>query len=100
MVLVRLDEGTCTAYPTNVRIPEIPPMSVTATQLRNNVYKILDEVLESGTPQEVLRHGRKLLIVSAGPPDRRLDNLPKNQFRNCSFDELVATSWEDSWNAE
>ncbi len=71
---------------------------LTATELRGNIYRILDEILESGRAQEVVRKGRKLLIVPAEPKRRRLDNLPRKKITNCTFDELVATSWEDSWN--
>ena len=38
-------------------------MRVTATKLRQNVYAILDEVLEKGIPVEVERKGKILRIV-------------------------------------
>ena len=38
-------------------------MRVTATKLRQNVYAILDEVLEKGIPVEVERKGKILKIV-------------------------------------
>lgn len=38
-------------------------MSLTASKLRENVYRILDEVLATGTPVEVERNGRLLRIV-------------------------------------
>ena len=44
-------------------------MRVTATKLRQNVYAILDEVLEKGTPVEVERKGKILKIV----PERKKD---------------------------
>ena len=40
-------------------------MRVTATKLRQNVYAILDEVLEKGIPVEIERKGRILKIVPA-----------------------------------
>lgn len=71
--------------------------AVTATELRSNIYQILDEVLESGIAREIARKGRKLLIVSSEPKRRRLEDLPRRKVTNCTFDELVATSWENSW---
>lgn len=65
---------------------------ITPTQLRQNVYRILDEVLESGRPTEVVRNGRKLLIVPEEPRRLRLRELPKRQIMNCTLDELVATT--------
>lgn len=38
-------------------------MAVSASELRRNVYPLLDEVLESGTPLEIERRGRRLRIV-------------------------------------
>jgi hypothetical protein len=71
--------------------------TVTATELRTNIYRILDEVLDSGVAQEVVRKGQKLLIVPAEPKRRRLDDLPRRKITTCTFDELVDTSWENSW---
>ncbi len=71
--------------------------TVTATELRSNIYRILDEVLDSGRAQEVVRKGRRLLIVPAEPKRRRLEDLPRRKITTCSFEELVATSWEHSW---
>ena len=74
--------------------------AVTATELRTNVYRILDQVLETGVPQEVARGDKKLLIVPANPRLRRLKDRPRRDGLNCSVDELVATSWEKEWNPD
>jgi hypothetical protein len=37
----------------------------TASRLRENVYRILDEVLETGVPVEIERRGK---ILRIGPP--------------------------------
>jgi hypothetical protein len=50
-------------------------MKVTATALRRNVYAILDGILESGIPVEVVRKGKVLKIV----PEKKgskLDRIP------------------------
>jgi len=54
------------------------PQPITATQLRANVYRILDHVLETGEALEVMRGGSKLLILPATVHEaRRLkDRLP------------------------
>lgn len=71
--------------------------TVTATELRRDIYRILDEVLDSGLAQEIVRKGRKLLIVPAEPKRRHLEDLPRRKVTTCTFDELVATSWEHTW---
>ena len=74
--------------------------SISATELRANVYRILDRILETGEAQEVIRNGSKLLILPATRQLRRLDGRPKRNALACSVDELVATSWEKEWNPD
>lgn len=38
-------------------------MRVTASKLREDVYRILDHVLETGLPVEIVRHGKVLEIL-------------------------------------
>jgi hypothetical protein len=40
--------------------------SVTASKLRENIYRILDEILETGIAVEIVRRGRKLKIIPSG----------------------------------
>jgi hypothetical protein len=72
--------------------------AMTATELRKDIYRVLDDVLESGVPQQVTRGARTLMIVPAGGRRLRLADLPKREALNCSPDELVETSWE--WSPE
>ncbi len=74
--------------------------TLTATELRRDVYRVLDRVLETGAPQEILRRGRRLMIMPSEPKRRRFEDAPKHEVLSCSFEELVATSWEQSWNPE
>lgn len=34
------------------------------------------------------------------PRLRRLDALPRRRILNCSFDELVETSWDQAWQPD
>ncbi len=45
-------------------------MVVSASELRRKIYKLLDQVLDSGIPLEIERRGRRLRVVAA-------DALPK-----------------------
>lgn len=72
---------------------------MTATELRKNIYRVLDEVLESGLPQAVQRSGRTLMIVPADGPRLRLADLPRREALTCSPDELVERSWKREWSA-
>lgn len=50
-------------------------MKVTASQLRQNVYRLLDEVLESGIPLEIERRGKVLRVVPPDPLPSKLERL-------------------------
>jgi hypothetical protein len=48
-------------------------MKVTATRLRQNIYAILDQVLETGVPVEGERNGKVLQIV----PEKKMSKLDR-----------------------
>ena len=71
--------------------------TMTATELRSNLYRVLDEVATSGRPHLVLRDGCTLEIRRKGAQKKRRDlsKIPKRpDGLNCTFDELVATTFE------
>lgn len=74
--------------------------TMTATELRKDIYRVLDDVLDTGIPQEVSRGSRTLMIVPAGGKRLRLDSLPRREALACSPDELVETSWSQEWSPE
>lgn len=73
--------------------------TVTATQFRKDMYRILGHVLESGESQEVELKGERLVIQPA-QVRRDLSKLPQRKAMNCTFDELVATTWAEAWNPD
>lgn len=48
--------------------------NLTLTALRQQSFKILDQVIQTGIPVEIERHGHRLKIVLDDPP-RKLANL-------------------------
>lgn len=74
--------------------------SITATELRARIYKVLDRVLQTGEPQEIVRGGRRLLIVPADDPRRQLDKLKRRVAISCTPDELVETTWDEAWQPD
>lgn len=72
-------------------------MVVTASKLRENVYRILDEVLETGVPVEIERRGRRLRIVAVDAPSP-LDRLvPRADVIVGDPDDLVHVDWSGEW---
>ncbi len=77
-------------------------MPITASKLRENVYRILDEALESGRPVEVLRKGKILKIVPPEKPKKNiLENLKKRPDAIIGDPEdLVSIDWSKYWHPD
>jgi antitoxin (DNA-binding transcriptional repressor) of toxin-antitoxin stability system len=70
---------------------------LTASKLRENVYRILDEVLETGVPVEIERHGKILKIVPTESRNK-LENLrPNPGYLRCDPEEVVHLDWSGEW---
>ena len=76
-------------------------MSMTASKLRQDIYRALDEVLETGVPLEIERKGRLLRIVpvaAAEKPQKKLENLQRHDdYLLCDPEELVHLDWSKEW---
>ncbi|MBI3936609.1 MAG: type II toxin-antitoxin system prevent-host-death family antitoxin [Betaproteobacteria bacterium] len=79
-------------------------MAITATKLRVDLYRVIDDVIKKGVPVEVELRGRKVRIVPAEPRDK-LANLirrpgvivgdPGRLARVRTFDEA---RWRRKWD--
>lgn len=70
--------------------------TVTLTALRQNIFQLADQVLETGEPVVIERNGRHLLLVAERP---RLDlsKLPRRKLFNGDPEELVnAKTWDEA----
>jgi len=59
------------------------------TTLRKQLYQVVDSVLQSGTPLEIERKGRKLLIVPIDRVKSRLARLKRRRAIIGNPDDLV-----------
>jgi prevent-host-death family protein len=71
-------------------------MKVTASTLRQNIYKLLDQVLETGSPIEIERKGKKLKIVPV-KPEGKLAHLDGPDIMKCDPEDLVHIDWSSEW---
>jgi hypothetical protein len=71
-------------------------MPITASKLRENVYRILDEAVETGKPVEVIRKG---VIVTIVPPKRvsRMANLKKRKAFVGDVEDIIGMDWSKEW---
>jgi hypothetical protein len=71
-------------------------MKITASKLRENIYGILDQALETGVPVEVIRKGKILKIVPEVKPDK-LSRLKKRKCIIGDPDDIVHMDWLSEW---
>ena len=71
-------------------------MAIKTSFLRENIYRILDQVLETGIPVEIERRG-KILRIAPAEPTSKLDNLKPRPYLLSDPEELVHLDWSDEW---
>jgi hypothetical protein len=71
-------------------------MRLTASRLRQDIYRILDEVLKTGVPVEIERRGKVLKIV---PPEgsSKLDSLQPRDCLCVDPEDIVHVDWSEYW---
>ncbi|MBL4825755.1 MAG: type II toxin-antitoxin system Phd/YefM family antitoxin [SAR324 cluster bacterium] len=74
--------------------------TVTPTELRSNIYNLLDEVLRTSIPLEIKKGDQKLKIIPVNKK-RKLDNLvPIPGVIIGDPEDLVYISWEKEVNLD
>lgn len=71
-------------------------MAISASVLRQNIYKTLDRVLETGIPVEIERKNRRLRIVPL-EKKTKLSNLKKRTVINGDPEAIVHIDWSGEW---
>jgi prevent-host-death family protein len=79
-------------------------MTISATKLRADLYRVIDDVIKKGVPVEVELRGRKVRIVPAEPRDKLVGLVkrpgvivgdPGRLPRINTFDEK---KWRQKWD--
>jgi hypothetical protein len=71
-------------------------MRLRASALRENIYRILDEILDTGVPVDIERKG-KLLRIAAVEPKSKLANLKSRDLIVGDPEDLVHIDWSEEW---
>ncbi|HFQ94601.1 MAG TPA: type II toxin-antitoxin system Phd/YefM family antitoxin [Anaerolineae bacterium] len=74
--------------------------TVTPTELRMNIYKLLDEILASGVPLEINKGGKKLKIVPVEQPDKFQNLITRDEVIQGDPEDIVEISWEKEVNLD
>ncbi len=72
--------------------------TITVTELRGNIYNLLDEVLNTGTPLEIIKGGKKLKIMPVKRVNKLQNLVSKPNVIKGDPDDLVDISWEKEMN--
>lgn len=73
-------------------------MRYSATRLRQNLYSILDRIIEKGEVVEIERNGH-LLVISPEKPLSKLDRLECHDIINGDSEDVVSMDWSKKWHA-
>ena len=71
-------------------------MTITASELRSNIYQILDRVLKTGEPVGISRRGKIIKIIPPFEPSK-LDRIKKMGKINGDPESLVHMNWAREW---
>lgn len=68
--------------------------TLTPTELRGNIYRILEEILNTGVPVEIDKDGRKLIIAPVERADKLRKLVKRKKFIKGDPEDLVNITWE------
>lgn len=71
-------------------------MPISATKLRQDLYNILDQVIETGVPLEIARKGHIVKIVPENPKSK-FERLEVHDCIQGGPDDLVEIDWSKEW---
>lgn len=67
------------------------------SRLRADLYRVIDQVLETGEPVEIERNGRRVRIVRAETAGRLAALRPHPEYLPGDPESLVHVDWSDEW---
>ncbi|MBF0359471.1 MAG: type II toxin-antitoxin system Phd/YefM family antitoxin [Oligoflexia bacterium] len=72
-------------------------MKLTASQLRQNIYKILDSIVETGSSVEIERNGHLLQITQVKRSYSKLSKLKKRKITDEDSENFTHIDWSHEW---
>lgn len=74
--------------------------TITPTELRANIYNLLEEVIKTGVPIEIKKGDKKLRIVAVEKVDKFQNLVSRPHVIQGDPEELVRISWEHEVNLD
>tara|TARA_R100000365_G_scaffold2303_1_gene7363 strand:+ start:119 stop:370 length:252 start_codon:yes stop_codon:yes gene_type:complete len=78
----------------------MPENVVTPSQLRADIYRLIDRVLETGEPLSIDRRGRRLQLVPEAPTSKLSRLTPLPDLIIGDPDDLVSVDWSEHWDPD
>jgi PHD/YefM family antitoxin component YafN of YafNO toxin-antitoxin module len=75
-------------------------MLVSVSKLRSDIYRLLDQVLETGEPIEIERKGRKLKIIPERSGDRLSNLRRRDDYLKSAPESIVHLDWTEEWHRD
>ncbi|MBI5368696.1 MAG: type II toxin-antitoxin system Phd/YefM family antitoxin [Planctomycetes bacterium] len=72
-------------------------MALKPSRLRQDIYRLLDEVLATGRSLEISRNGERLKIVRDAPRESKLARLQPHDCIVGDPESLVHVDWSKAW---
>ncbi|MBI4883388.1 MAG: type II toxin-antitoxin system Phd/YefM family antitoxin [Actinobacteria bacterium] len=72
-------------------------MTLTASKLRENIYRVLDQVLATGESVEIERNGRRLRIVADEQTSRLARLVRRPEIVVGDSADFVHLDWSGEW---
>lgn len=72
-------------------------MNVTPSAFRNNLYNMLDQVIEGTEPLTIERNGHTLKVIREPQPGK-LGRLVPHDCMNGNPEDLLNIDWSGEWN--
>ncbi len=70
--------------------------TLSLTTLQEQLFQVIDNVLKTGMPVEIERHGRKVMIIEVKSPQSVCERLKARPLFTDKIDFDIPTSW--TWN--
>jgi len=74
-------------------------MIITPSKFRSNIYRLLDQVIETGEPLLIKRH-KEMLKVSPIHKSSKLDRLIRHSCLKGDPESIVHCDWSKEWSGD
>lgn len=72
-------------------------MSITVTALRANLYRLIDQVIETGEPLTIERNGQQVVIARSPVESKLAQLVSRPDFVKGDPADIVHIDWSDQW---